>query len=128
MNITTANSGTYELIRTLAGKGPGPRRFPTPLILALIGAILMCYSSYAQGVETDKAAHFGVSSTINFAAYGVYKSLGMPRGPAMWFATTTTAIGCIAKEAGDREGDEGDLWADGLGLLTSNLLIWHFEF
>lgn len=90
--------------------------------------VMLALSQTSMAFDTDKVAHFGLASTINTGIYGVYKSWGMPREIAVGFASATTAIGCIAKEATDRYPDEGDLWANGLGILTSNILILHFEF
>ncbi len=129
-SITTYNAGTFELIRALAGRYQPPRRSLLPYILALLGAMAIAWPGVAKadGPRTDLVAHYGIAGLAHTGLYGVYKKLGMPREIAAGFASATTAIGIIAKEAVDRQPDEGDFWAGGLGVVTSHLFILTFEF
>ena len=130
MNITTANSGTFGLIRILSGNYGKDYRPIWPYLLAILGALAVVWPGIAKAeMRSDLAAHAGATFAINTISYGFFsKVIKMPRPIALGFSAATTGIISIAKEATDLRPDEADLWADGVGILTSHLVVLMFEF
>lgn len=103
-------------------------------ILSLLLFARCCECHGEPIVPVDKAAHFGISYTVNTVAYAACKaSFGEEHKQACLVssALVTTAIG-VTKEIAD--GDKNtthehavDLLADGLGIAASILTI-HLAF
>jgi hypothetical protein len=92
--------------------------------------LLFCVN--AQALDTDKAAHFGMSFAINTVSYGVFnKTLGIAVVPAILLSMSTTILIGVVKEQLDKSttGFNGnDLLADSLGSAASSITILTFGF
>ncbi len=102
--------------------------FPFLLCLALSPAS-------AMAIETDKAAHFGLSSVTTEASIKICSI--WDKGKDQAHSLTCHALGSsltlslgIAKEFYDKNHnkkfDQRDIAADVLGIITGNLLQWEF--
>ena len=84
-------------------------------------------------IPTDKAAHFGVSVVLVESAMRLSSlSLNDPKVTTVnrvWSSTLTLGIGLVKELYDQRLGhgfSYGDLAADGLGVITGNLLYCEF--
>ena len=95
--------------------------------------LLLCGTSF--GLETDKAAHFGISAVIQTGCYGLMKKAYKLEKEDLWkarlmCAATTLTIG-LTKEVFDAKGgrlDGGDMLANMAGVGTATFFSWAFEF
>lgn len=113
--------------------------FKTPLITLIaalaLASLIVEGSAHADPLDdnVDKAAHFGVSVVLvqGFMRGGmlVTEQPHITQENRLWSSLLTFGIG-LAKESYDkhrgREFSGGDLAADGLGIVTGNLLFWQF--
>lgn len=92
--------------------------------------ILLLIPNFAWGIETDKAAHLGLSFTANTILYGFnHKVLKLPRKTSLILSMVETmAIGMVKELAIDSKPDGGDILANTAGIVGSGLIIWTFEF
>lgn len=93
----------------------------------IILALLLTQTS--QAIETDKAAHFGISYAANTFAYGWYKNaFRMDKKTSKIFAAFTTIMFTTAAEYMDSRVDGGDIAANVLGTAASTGTILMFDF
>jgi len=97
------------------------------LILFILGFV-----SSGFAVETDKAAHFGISYAFNTGMYGLSKkAFRLKQKDAMIFAAFTTIVLSTAAEYMGGPGsrvDGGDIKANILGTAASSVTILMFDF
>ncbi|NBW11480.1 MAG: hypothetical protein EBR82_25965 [Caulobacteraceae bacterium] len=96
--------------------------------LLIIAAL--CVGLTAQAVETDKAAHFGVSYAFQTWMYGFSKkAFRLKKTDAIILATFTTLIVTTAAEyMPGQTFDSKDILANGIGAATANITILMFDF
>ena len=111
----------------------------------LVALTFLC-PKISRAIDTDKAAHIGISYMLTVGAFGLYKAIltrdcrnGLEPadacpltdserlGAALFAAATSLAIGVI-KESGDRQIDYDDLAANGFGTMlgVSNIILFQF--
>lgn len=83
---------------------------------------------HCEDLPVDKAAHFGISWAINHSTYTVCNQVTKKKTGCLVFSALSTAAIGVAKEVldGDKNtrGEHArDLTADGLGILTSSIVI-----
>jgi VanZ family protein len=90
----------------------------------------LCVGLTAQAVETDKAAHFGVSYAFQTWMYGFSKkAFRLKKTEALIFATFTTLIVTTAAEyMPGNKFDSKDILANGIGAATASATILMFDF
>lgn len=66
-------------------------------------------------IETDKAAHAGISYGMAFTLTQLFKKHGMSQTFSSVFASMATFGVGFLKEASDTEYNEGDIWANAAG-------------
>ncbi len=100
-------------------------------MLIILYLILPATKSFASWPETDKAAHFGLSSV---AVESLIKTcLAIKPEPKLnchlWSSGAVLLLG-LAKEQHDQQQgkafDSKDMSANVLGIITGNLLQWQF--
>ncbi len=97
--------------------------------LILILAIVTLFGRPAWGIESDKAAHLGVSHLITTGTYGLCKAMGIEdRGFSVFMAIGLASLVAVSKELSDPKFDSRDLLYDGIGIGTGTLFIYTFEF
>jgi hypothetical protein len=91
--------------------------------------MLVVAAGPARAVESDKMAHLGVSHLITTSTYGLCKAAGIQdRTFSVIMAIGLASMVAVSKEFSDRRFDGGDLIYDGIGIGTSTLFIYTFEF
>lgn len=97
--------------------------------LALYILLITSISSTGYSLETDKAAHFGMSYAINTGMYGLTKkAFRLNTTESKIFAAFTTIVLTTAAEYVDNQFDGGDIKANILGVGASTLTITIFDF
>lgn len=102
-----------------------------PQILAIL--IFLGLASIAKAenriIPTDKAAHFGVSYTLQTVGYGVFKSQGYDQADSLAFSFLGTfAVGVAWELLGSKPVSRGDVLANTLGQAASIATVLSFEF
>jgi len=98
----------------------------------LLFIIAICISLEARAIETDKAAHFGVSYAFQTTMYGFSKkAFRMEKTDALIFSAFTTILLTTAAEYMGGPGsrvDGGDIKANILGTGAASATILMFDF
>jgi len=96
----------------------------------MLGIITLCSGGFA--VETDKAAHFGVSYALQTGMYGLSKkAFRLKRDEALVFSIVTTLLVTSAAEymgGPNSKVDGKDILANGLGIGAASATILMFDF
>ncbi len=97
-------------------------------VLVLL-TVMTLFVRPCAAIETDKAAHFGLSHMVTTATYGICKAMGIEdRGFNLFMAVSVASIVGLSKEFSDRKFDKNDLLYDGLGIGSSVLFVYTFNF
>lgn len=98
----------------------------------LIIALLLGGLTAQAEVETDKAAHFGVSYALQTGLYGLSKkAFRLKKGDALIFSIFTAAVLTTAAEymgGPNSRVDGGDIKANLLGIGAAAITISVFDF
>lgn len=81
----------------------------------------------AQAVDTDKAAHLGISYMATTLTYGSFKAMGVDnKVVGSIFAGTLVGMVTTMKELADKKRDDGDFAhnALGIGLSVGTILVF----
>ena len=94
----------------------------------ILGITLFCSGAFA--VETDKAAHFGVSYALQTGMYGLSKkAFRLKQDEALVFSIVTTLLVTTAVEyMPGNQFDSKDILANGLGIGAASATILMFDF
>lgn len=96
------------------------------LFLALL---LFLGPTPAQAVDTDKAAHFGLSFALTEVLYRVlHNGLGAPKGFSLGLACGIVFVATSTKEFYDATPDGRDILANTVGISSAAFKIVVFEF
>lgn len=97
--------------------------------LFIIALLLNGLTAKAE-METDKAAHFGVSYAIQSGMYGFSKkAFRLKKSEALIFAAFTTALITTAAEyMPGNTFDSKDILANGIGIGAASMTILMFDF
>lgn len=91
-------------------------------------AILAFFVSLnAQAIDTDKAAHLGLSYMATTLTYGAFKAMGVEnKVVSTVFAGSLVGMVTTMKEVADKKRDDGDLAhnALGIGLSVGTILVF----
>lgn len=91
--------------------------------------IIALAAAPAYALETDKAAHLGVSYLLQTTMYGTFKATGMPKVEALLFSGILVFMGTAAKEyICDKQPDGRDILYNGLGQALSIGTVLLFRF
>mgnify|MGYP003336575282 FL=1 len=101
-----------------------------PQILAFLILIGIAGFSRADNlIPTDKAAHFGISYTLQTAGYGILKSRGFDSTDSIILsALATFGLGVCWEAFGSTPPNKGDVLANTLGQAASITTILTFDF
>lgn len=113
-------------------KCPNCGRIIRPQVLAAMLLFLLLASWSAKGdnlIPTDKAAHFGISYTLQTAGYGILKSRGFDSTDSIILsALATFGLGVCWEAFGSTPPNKGDVLANTLGQAASITTILTFDF
>ena len=96
----------------------------------LIIKLFLFLSFNVHAIETDKAAHLGISYALTTFTYGfLHKTVGMPVLASSIFAATIVTFGTLCKEGmSDSKMDMDDMKANGIGIGLSIGTVLLFNF
>ena len=87
----------------------------------MITVLAFLISSYP--IEADKAAHFGLSASINLACVQTIKNATDNKAASIVLCSAATMAIGVGKELSDSYVSHGDLAADALGVSFSALFL-----
>lgn len=102
-----------------------------PQILAILIFFGIAVTARGEGdlIPTDKAAHFGISYTLQTTGYGFFKSQGYDRTDSVALSFLSTfAIGVAWELLGSTPVSRGDVLANTLGQAASIGTVFAFDF
>lgn len=103
--------------------------FTKVLVGIKLSLLLSLFSPVAKAIETDKAAHFGISYAAQTFTYGfAKKALRLNKTEALIFSAFAVLVISTAKEYTDSRVDGRDILANSLGTAAASATILMFDF